>query len=68
MFIIFKHSLFVKLSIKLFLFQIMSTFSNYILANKNKLFDARNLKVAIVQNDQLGKAFGVQAFARCQAV
>lgn len=40
--------------------------SNYILRNKEKFFDLRNIKVAIVKDDLLGDAFGVNAFHRCQ--
>ena len=40
--------------------------SNYILSNKERLFDQRNIRLAIVQDDQLGTAFGVRAFHRCQ--
>jgi len=34
--------------------------------NKDILFDLRNIRVALVENDLLGAAFGVRAFARCQ--
>lgn len=40
--------------------------STYILTHKEKFFDARNIKLAIVAGDPLGDAFGVQAFHRCQ--
>ena len=40
--------------------------SKYILSNKNKFFDQRNIKLAMVHDDPLGTAFGVQAFHRCQ--
>ena len=40
--------------------------SKYILSKKDLLFDGRNIRVAVVENDDLGKAFGVKAFARCQ--
>jgi len=40
--------------------------SQYILNNKKRFFDDRNIKVALVFNDELGKAFGVQAFHRTQ--
>ena len=34
--------------------------------NKKKFFDTRNFKLAMVQDDPLGEAFGVNAFHRCQ--
>ena len=34
--------------------------------NKKKFFDTRNIKLAMVQDDPLGEAFGVNAFHRCQ--
>jgi len=40
--------------------------STYILMNKKKFFDTRNIKLAMVQDDPLGEAFGVNAFHRCQ--
>jgi len=40
--------------------------STYILSHKEKFFDSRNIKLAIVAGDPLGEAFGVQAFHRCQ--
>jgi len=40
--------------------------STYILEHKNKFFDTRNIKLAIVKGDPLGEAFGVTAFHRCQ--
>ena len=48
------------------LFQITSILSKYILSKKNAIFDTRNIKLALVENDPLGKAFGVTAFHRCQ--
>ena len=47
--------------------EIVEHFSNYILSNRNEIFDSRNLKVALVENDPLGAAFQVSAFHRCQA-
>ena len=47
--------------------EIVEHFSNYILFNGGKIFDPRNLKVALVENDPLGLAFQVSAFHRCQA-
>ena len=40
--------------------------SKYILARKETLFDHRNIKLVLVKEDPLGKAFGVSAFHRCQ--
>ena len=40
--------------------------STYILRNKQRFIDARNIRVAIVKNDLLGEAFGVSAFHRSQ--
>jgi E3 ubiquitin-protein ligase Mdm2 len=46
--------------------EVCGLLSKYILANKDKFFDLRNIKIAFVENDLLGKAFGVRLFARCQ--
>ena len=46
--------------------EITSILSNYILSKKNAIFDKRNIKLALVEKDPLGKAFGVTAFHRCQ--
>ena len=40
--------------------------STYILAHKEKFFDCRNKKLAMVGGDPLGEAFEVRAFHRCQ--
>ena len=40
--------------------------STYILKHKNRFFDNRNIKLAMVKGDLLGEAFGVSAFHRCQ--
>ena len=40
--------------------------SIYILKNKDKFFDKRNIKLAMVKGDPLGEAFGVNTFHRCQ--
>ena len=47
-------------------FQITRLLSAYILSKKHLIFDKRNIKLALVENDPLGKAFGVTAFHRCQ--
>jgi len=38
----------------------------YIISYKNDLFDERNIRICMVHNDPLGKAFNVKAFHRCQ--
>lgn len=40
--------------------------SKYIIQRKDHLFDVRNIMVALVENDLLGKVFGVKAFHRSQ--
>ena len=40
--------------------------SKYILMNKQKFFDTRNITLAMVQDDLLGQAFGVRGFHRSQ--
>ena len=46
--------------------QVTLLLSKYILARKEKFFDQRNIKLAMVENDKIGEAFGVKAFHRCQ--
>ena len=46
--------------------QLTKLLSNYILANKARFFDDRNIKVAMVEGDRLGVAFAVKAFHRTQ--
>jgi hypothetical protein len=46
--------------------QVAILLSTYILKHKNRLFDPRNIKLALVKGDLLGEAFGVSAFHRCQ--
>ena len=46
--------------------EITNILSKYILSKKNAIFDTRNIKLALVGTDPLGKAFGVTAFHRCQ--
>ena len=48
--------------------EITFLFSRYIPSRKNFIFDPRNTLVALVENDPLGKAFGVRAFHRDQAL
>jgi hypothetical protein len=40
--------------------------TKYIICHKEKLIDPRHIKICIVRNDPLGKAFNVNAFHRCQ--
>ena len=48
---------------------ITDALSTYILMNKHRFFDERNISLAIVKDDLLGKAFGgVQGFHRSQVV
>ena len=46
--------------------EICSILSQYILSNKDKFFDNRNVKIALVANDDLGVAFNVDIFHRAQ--
>ena len=49
-----------------FFCQVTLLLSTYIFAHKEKFFDCRNIKLAMVAGDPLGEAFGVRAFHRCQ--
>ena len=40
--------------------------SRYILMNKQRIFDTRNITLAMVQDDLLGQAFGVKGFHQSQ--
>ena len=51
---------------RVFSSQLTKHLSSYILTNKDKFFDERNIKVAICAGDPLGDAFGVKAFHRTQ--
>ena len=42
--------------------------TSYILKNKARLFDQRNIKVVLCEGDLLGRAFGVKAFYRTQVM
>ena len=42
-------------------------FSRYIISRKEHIFDTRNIFVALIMKDPLGKVFGVKAFHRDQA-
>lgn len=42
--------------------------SSYILSKQNEIFDKRSIKIAIVKDDILGKAFKVKAFHRNQVM
>lgn len=46
--------------------EVANLLSKYIMKNKEKFFDLRNIRVALVEGDLLGKAFGVKVFARSQ--
>ena len=46
--------------------EITRMLSNYILARKEVLFDQRNIQIALVADDPLGKVFEVNAFHRAQ--
>ena len=46
--------------------EITALLSSYILKHRSRLFDKRNIKVALVEKDLLGVAFRVKAFHRCQ--
>jgi len=46
--------------------EVADLLSKYIIGKKDHLFDARNILVALVENDPLGAVFGVKAFHRKQ--
>ena len=46
--------------------EITDRLSTYILKHKDRLFDKRNISVALVENDPLGIALQVRAFHRSQ--
>lgn len=46
--------------------EVTNLISIYILNNRQKFFDKRNVKIAFVENDLLGEAFDLSAFHRCQ--
>ena len=46
--------------------EITKLVSGYIIKNKLRLFDKRNVKVCIVTNDPLGDIFGLDFFHHCQ--
>ena len=46
--------------------EVTTIFSKYILKHKDRLFDRRNIQVALVENDPLGAALHVRAFHRSQ--
>ena len=46
--------------------EITDAISSYILARADELFDPRNIKLALVKDDPLGRAFRVSSFHRCQ--
>ena len=46
--------------------EITDAISSYILTRADELFDPRNIKLALVKDDPLGRAFKVSSFHRCQ--
>ena len=46
--------------------EVTSLLSKYVIMKRDQLFNPRNIKLAIVENDPLGEAFGVRCFHRCQ--
>ena len=46
--------------------EILNLVSHYIISNKSTIFDPRNIKLAMVKNNLLGKALDVAAFHRSQ--
>ena len=46
--------------------EILNLISQYIIANKSTIFDPRNITLAMVKNNLLGKALDVAAFHRSQ--
>ena len=46
--------------------EITDLFSKYMLSKQDELFDVRNIKVALIQDDPLAAAFGMKSFHRCQ--
>ena len=47
--------------------EILQLFSKYMISKKDNILDPRNLTVAMVEDDPLGKAFKVRGFHRSQA-
>jgi len=48
--------------------EICQYLTKYIIYHKKKLIDPRHIKICIVCNDPLGKAFNVNAFHKCQVI
>lgn len=46
--------------------EITDLFSKYMLSKQDELFDDRNIRVALIQNDPLATAIGMISFHRCQ--
>jgi hypothetical protein len=57
-----KHKKYFKLE------DLVQYLSAYMLANSKRLIDPRNIHVAIVEKDKIGRVFGVRAFHVTQAV
>ena len=49
-------------------YEICNYITKYIIYKQNSLIDPNNIKICIVKNDPLGKAFNVNAFHRWQVV
>lgn len=43
-------------------------FSAYVLSRKDTIFDPRNIRVAVLDGDDLGPAMGLRAFHRSQVI
>ena len=48
--------------------EILELLSRYICSKRETIVDPRNVKMALVENDPLGKVFKVKAFHRCQVL
>ena len=48
--------------------EILGLLSRYICSKRETIVDPRNVKMALVENDPLGKVFKVKAFHRCQVL
>ena len=46
--------------------EVTQILSKYILSRKDDILDPRNISLALVSDDPIGRAFGVRAFHRCQ--
>lgn len=46
--------------------EVFELLSRYMQSKRDSMFDHRNIQIALVSSDQLGVAFGLTAFHRCQ--